>query len=141
MIFMDQFVISPSSGVPIYKQLLSQIERMILNGYFAQGDSLPSVRQVATDLDINPMTVSKAYGLLEERGYVERLRGKGMIVAKRDEEVSEKEKLTMLNTMIKDLISEAQLVGVSEQQLLAMFVEQASDNTDVESQNTQGKES
>ena len=138
---MDQFVISPSSGVPIYKQLLSQIERMILNGYFAQGDSLPSVRQVATDLDINPMTVSKAYGLLEERGYVERLRGKGMIVAKRDEEVSEKEKLTMLNTMIKDLISEAQLVGVSEQQLLAMFVEQASDNTDVESQNIQGKES
>lgn len=134
-------MISPSSGVPIYKQLLSQIERMILNGYFAQGDSLPSVRQVATDLDINPMTVSKAYGLLEERGYVERLRGKGMIVAKRDEEVSEKEKLTMLNTMIKDLISEAQLVGVSEQQLLAMFVEQASDNTDVESQNTQGKES
>lgn len=139
--FMDQFVISPSSGVPIYKQLLSQIERMILNGYFAQGDSLPSVRQVATDLDINPMTVSKAYGLLEERGYVERLRGKGMIVAKRDEEVSEKEKLTMLSTMIKDLISEAQLIGVSQQQLLAMFVEQTSDNTDVESQNIQGKES
>ncbi|WP_435276354.1 GntR family transcriptional regulator [Psychrobium sp. nBUS_13] len=134
-------MISPSSGVPIYKQLLSQIERMILNGYFAQGDSLPSVRQVATDLDINPMTVSKAYGLLEERGYVERLRGKGMIVAKRDEEVSEKEKLTMLSTMIKDLISEAQLIGVSQQQLLAMFVEQTSDNTDVESQNIQGKES
>lgn len=138
---MDQFVISPSSGVPIYKQLLSQIERMILNGYFAQGDSLPSVRQVATDLDVNPMTVSKAYGLLEERGYVERLRGKGMIVAKRDDEVSEKEKLTMLNTMIKNLISEAQLIGISEQQLLAMFVEQTSENTDAESQNTQGKES
>ena len=133
-------MISPSSGVPIYKQLLSQIERMILNGYFAQGDSLPSVRQVATDLDINPMTVSKAYGLLEERGYVERLRGKGMIVAKRDDEVSEKEKLTMLNTMIKDLISEAQLIGVSQQQLLAMFVEQTSENTDAESPSTQGKE-
>ena len=133
-------MISPSSGVPIYKQLLSQIERMILNGYFAQGDSLPSVRQVATDLDINPMTVSKAYGLLEERGYVERLRGKGMIVAKRDDEVSEKEKLTMLNTMIKDLISEAQLNGVSQQQLLAMFVEQTSENTDAESPSTQGKE-
>ena len=113
---------------------------MILNGYFAQGDSLPSVRQVATDLDINPMTVSKAYGLLEERGYVERLRGKGMIVAKRDDEVSEKEKLTMLNTMIKDLISEAQLNGVSQQQLLAMFVEQTSENTDAESPSTQGKE-
>ncbi|MGB0835157.1 MAG: GntR family transcriptional regulator [Psychrobium sp.] len=137
---MDQFMISPSSGVPIYKQLLSQIERMILNGYFEQGASLPSVRQVATDLDINPMTVSKAYGLLEERGYVERLRGKGMIVAKRDDEVSEKEKLMMLNTMIKDLILEAQLIGVSEQQLLAIFVEQTSGSSHAEPQNTQGKE-
>lgn len=133
-------MISPSSGVPIYKQLLSQIERMILNGYFEQGASLPSVRQVATDLDINPMTVSKAYGLLEERGYVERLRGKGMIVAKRDDEVSEKEKLMMLNTMIKDLILEAQLIGVSEQQLLAIFVEQTSGSSHAEPQNTQGKE-
>lgn len=118
---MDQFVISPSSGVPIYKQLLSQIERMILNGYYSQGDSLPSVRQVAVDLEINPMTVSKAYGLLEERGYVTRLRGRGMIVAKRDEEKSTQEKLDLLSAMIDKLISESQMSGINNQQLSALF--------------------
>lgn len=120
---MDQFTISPSSGVPIYKQLFTQIERMILNDYFSQGDILPSVRQVATDIDVNPMTVSKAYGLLEERGYLTRLRGKGMMVAKRDDEVSEQEKRRMLNTMIKTLMTDAQLMGVNQQQLLTLFKE------------------
>jgi GntR family transcriptional regulator len=113
----EQFNISPSSGVPIYKQLFSQIERMVLSGYFSQGDSLPSVRQVAADLEVNPMTVSKAYGLLEERGYLTRLRGKGMVVAKRDDEVSEQEKIAMLNKMIEKLIAEAEFMGISRKQL------------------------
>ena len=118
---MDQFTISPSSGVPIYKQLFNQIERMILNGYFTQGDTLPSVRQVAAELDVNPMTVSKAFGLLEERGYLTRLRGKGMLVAKHGNEVSKQEKLKTLNQMIHTLITDAQLMGVNQQQLLELF--------------------
>jgi len=117
----DQFTISPSSGVPIYKQLFNQIERMILNGYFTQGDTLPSVRQVAAELDVNPMTVSKAFGLLEERGYLTRLRGKGMLVAKHGNEVSKQEKLKTLNQMIHTLITDAQLMGVNQQQLLELF--------------------
>ncbi len=118
---MDQFTISPSSGVPIYKQLFNQIERMILNGYYTQGDTLPSVRQVAAELDVNPMTVSKAFGLLEERGYLTRLRGKGMLVAKHDNEVSKQEKLNTLNQMINNLITDAHLMGVNQQQLLELF--------------------
>jgi GntR family transcriptional regulator len=93
---LHEFKITPSSGVPIYKQLVSQIARMVLNSYLKSGEHLPSVRQVASDLEVNPMTVSKAYGLLEERGYLVRLRGKGMVVADRSEDVSTKEKLTML---------------------------------------------
>lgn len=120
-LIVDQFTISPSSGVPIYKQLFSQIERMILNGYFSQGDSLPSVRQVAADLNVNPMTVSKAYGLLEERGYLTRLRGKGMMVAKREDDISEQKKLRVLNQMVENLMTDAQLMGVSQQQLMELF--------------------
>lgn len=137
---MDQFTISPSSGVPIYKQLISQIERMVLNGYLAQGDTLPSVRQVASSLDVNPMTVSKAYGLLEERGYLTRLRGKGMMVAKRDNEVSEQGKLTMLNQMIKKLVTDAQLMGVSQQQLLELINNSLAATQNVKSNNKDYKE-
>lgn len=126
---MEQFNISPSSGVPIYKQLFTQIERMILNGYFAQGDTLPSVRQVATDLEVNPMTVSKAYGLLEERGYLTRLRGKGMIVASRDNEISAREKVKVLEKMIEGLVTEAELMAVPKIQLEQLFTKQLAERT------------
>jgi GntR family transcriptional regulator len=119
--FMKQFIISPSSGIPIYKQLYSQIERMVLNGYFSVGELLPSVRQVASDLDVNPMTVSKAYGLLEERGYLTRLRGKGMVITARDDEVLQQEKVTMLDEMIKELLAQAKQMGINSDSVAEMF--------------------
>jgi len=118
---MEQFIISPSSGVPIYKQLYSQIERMVLNGYFTVDQRLPSVRQVANDLDVNPMTVSKAYGLLEERGYLTRLRGKGMVVAARNNEILQQERLDMLDEMIKELLAQAKHMGISGDKVVQMI--------------------
>jgi len=126
----EQFTISPSSGVPIYKQLFSQIERMVLNGYFAVGEHLPSVRQVATSLEVNPMTVSKAYGLLEERGYLTRLRGKGMVVAQRNDEVSQQEKVKVLNKMIAELLTQAQQMGISGQEIVNLVTVRVASNTD-----------
>lgn len=133
---MEQFIISPSSGIPIYKQLYSQIERMVLNGYFSVDQQLPSVRQVASDLDVNPMTVSKAYGLLEERGYLTRLRGKGMVVTAQDDEVLQQEKLTMLDVMIKDLLAQAKHMGISGDKVAQMM----SQNIASEQDETVGKE-
>jgi GntR family transcriptional regulator len=133
---MEQFIISPSSGIPIYKQLYSQIERMVLNGYFSVDQRLPSVRQVASDLDVNPMTVSKAYGLLEERGYLTRLRGKGMVVTARDDEVLQKEKLTMLDEMIKELLDQAKQMGISGDKIEKMIKQNIANQQD----ETVGKE-
>jgi len=133
---MQQFVISPSSGIPIYKQLYSQIERMVLSGYFSVDQRLPSVRQVANDLDVNPMTVSKAYGLLEERGYLTRLRGKGMVVTARDNEVLQQEKLTMLDEMIKELLAQAKHMGISGNKVAQLI----NDNIANEQDETVGKE-
>lgn len=72
--------VSPSSGVPIYRQLVDQIRAQVAGERLAAGDFLPSVRQVAEQLAINPMTVSKAYSLLERDGVVELVRGQGMRV-------------------------------------------------------------
>lgn len=74
------FSAEPNSGVPIYRQLVSQIAAIAAGGQLAAGDYLPSVRTVAEGLAINPMTVSKAYSQLEADGVVERVRGKGMRV-------------------------------------------------------------
>ena len=74
------FAVSPSSGTPIYQQIVTQAEALIAAGVLREGDLLPSVRTVAAALAINPMTVSRAYSELEAAGLAERLRGRGMKV-------------------------------------------------------------
>ncbi len=74
------FNISPSSGVPIYRQIMDQVRSLIQSGRWQIGTMVPSVRQMATDLEINAMTVSKAYSRLEIDGVLERVRGMGMRV-------------------------------------------------------------
>jgi GntR family transcriptional regulator len=75
------FRIQPSSPEPIYRQIADQVRRLVASGQLQAGDGLPSVRDIAAAHAINPMTVSKAYSLLETEGVLERLRGKGMVVA------------------------------------------------------------
>ena len=68
----------PTSGVPIYRQLVEQVRRQAAAGRLKPGEYLPSVRQVAGELQVNPMTVSKAYSILEREGVLEGVRGQGM---------------------------------------------------------------
>jgi len=69
-----------NDSTPIYRQLRDRVVAMILDGVLKQGDPLPSVRQVAGDFQINPITVSKAYQELVDEGLVEKRRGLGMFV-------------------------------------------------------------
>lgn len=75
------FAITPSDPTPIYRQIVEQVRRQIAGGQLSTGIELPSVRAVAQLHAINPMTVSKAYSLLEAEGLLERRRGMGMVVA------------------------------------------------------------
>ena len=69
-----------NDSVPIYRQLRERVVAMILDGALHEGDPLPSVRQVAADFQINPLTVSKAYQELVDEHLVEKRRGLGMYV-------------------------------------------------------------
>ena len=75
------FSLNPVSGTPIYRQLVEQVRRMVSSGLLKPGDTLPSVRELATTHAVNPMTISKAYSLLETEGLLVRQRGKPMAVA------------------------------------------------------------
>jgi GntR family transcriptional regulator len=77
----SMFAIQPTSAEPIYRQIVEQLRRLIAGGQLVTGELLPSVRDVAGFHAINPMTVSRAYGMAESEGLLERLRGKGMAVA------------------------------------------------------------
>jgi GntR family transcriptional regulator len=69
------------SGVPIYRQLIEQVRQQAMTGALDGGEQVPSVRDLAGQLNINPMTISKAYALLENAGILERRRGVGLFVA------------------------------------------------------------
>ncbi len=69
-----------SEGLPIYRQLVDQIIARILSGTYSEGELLPSVRQVAEDYSVNPITVTKAYNELSQYGLTEKRRGIGTII-------------------------------------------------------------
>ncbi len=73
----------PSSGVPLYLQLLNQLKERIASGQVKSGEQLPSVRELSADLKINPLTVAKVYQILEREGLVETRRGMGTLSRKR----------------------------------------------------------
>src|SRR5688572_32894552 len=75
------FILNPHSSVPIYQQLIDQVRRMVAGGQLAPGAELPSVREMALEHTVHPMTISKAYSQLEAEGILERRRGKPMAVA------------------------------------------------------------
>lgn len=75
------FSIQTGSAEPIYRQLVEHVRRRIASGQLRAGDEVPSVRDLALRLAVHPMTISKAYGLLEGEGLLERRRGLSMRVA------------------------------------------------------------
>jgi GntR family transcriptional regulator len=120
-----QFDINPSSSVPIYKQIVDQVQRMVLGGNLETGADLPSVRTVASQHAINPMTVSKAYSQLEVMGLIQRVRGQGMIVAATSSKPkSLKQRLELLRPIIRSAAAHARELDISLEDAINEFKDQ-----------------
>jgi GntR family transcriptional regulator len=105
----SMLTIQPGVPQPIYRQILEQLRRLIAAGQLAEGERLPAVREVALAHAINPMTVSRAYGLAETEGLLERLRGKGMVVAAQSTRTrSQSERLALLEPPLHALARQVQ---------------------------------
>lgn len=113
---MQPFSIQTSSDTPIYRQLIDQVHRLAASGRLSPGERLPSVRQVAESLAINPMTVSKAYNQLEQDGLLERRRGIGMVVKEDARSTAE-----LLGPALTSLVDQAKQLRVDRQTLISMI--------------------
>ncbi len=110
--------LSPSSGVPLYRQLQEQLLALIASGRLAPGAMLPSVRQLAAALEINMMTVSKVYSRLEADGVIERLRGTGMRVAPRSAPPSLASRQAELAPLAESLVARGEQLQLSPGEIL-----------------------
>ena len=109
-----------NDSTPIYRQLRDRVVAMILDGVLKQGDALPSVRQVAADFQINPITVSKAYQELVDENLVEKRRGLGMYVTEGARgALMKSERDRFLSDEWPQLYARLQRLGLSLKELMA----------------------
>jgi len=109
------------SGEPIYRQIIRQIRQQIMTGQLKEADRLQTVRDLAARLNVNPMTVSKAYSFLEAQGLVGRKRGIGLFVAKIKKDDRQRIKARLLNTIIDKAAITAVQLGTSEDEAVKSF--------------------
>jgi GntR family transcriptional regulator len=116
------FTLDPHSGVPIYRQLQEQVRRMVAGGQLRAGAELPSVRDLALTHAVNPMTVSKAYSLLEAEGLLQRNRGRPMTVAPRRRALDSPERrLKQIEPQAQQLVLSARQLELTRQDLAALI--------------------
>ena len=106
------------SGVPVYRQIIDQIMGGIAAGILTPGDQLPTVRQVAVDLAINPNTVGRAYRELEIRGVLETQQGSGTFIGSQTVKPDDVEHARQLNQLVNDFVARAGAAGFTLEDLM-----------------------
>ncbi|WP_326541044.1 GntR family transcriptional regulator [Pseudorhodoferax sp.] len=117
-----QFQINTGSAEPIYRQLMDQLRRRVAAGQWVAGQELPSVRELALQLAVHPMTISKAYGLLELEGLLERRRGLPMVIAAgHHRPAAARARIEQLRPVLQRAAAEARELAIPREQALRLF--------------------
>jgi GntR family transcriptional regulator len=106
-----------NAAYPIYEQVIEEIKKEIVRGELKAGAKLPSQRQLARKIDVNPNTVQRAYREMEQRGLVETKRGRGTFI-KDDDQVMIEIKKEMAETAVIDFIEEMISLGFKRENIL-----------------------
>lgn len=112
------FQINVHSGVPVYRQLMDQIRHYVAGGVLAGGDALPSIRELAKTLAVNPTTIVKAYGELEHEGVIVIRHGRGAFVADSQPAWSAARRRERLQALAGQLAVEARQMGAADGEAL-----------------------
>jgi GntR family transcriptional regulator len=113
--------VDANSGVPVFRQILEQVRFQIASGVLRAGAELPSTRALSQKLGINPMTVSKAYSMLEEEGLLERRPGLPLVVRALAGPEAEEARMEQLATVLVAAVLAARQLGVSHNKATTLF--------------------
>lgn len=113
-----QFALDLHSGMPVYRQIIDQVRSGMASGSLMAGDQLPTVRQLAVDLEINPNTVLRAYRELELGGFLETHQGSGTFIANKKVERNSAERERQLGQMAGEFAARAGAAGFTLEDLI-----------------------
>lgn len=114
-------IISNQSDVPIYQQIVVQIKNLIMNGELSEGDSLPSIRTLATELQISSITTKRAYEELEREGYIVSQVGRGSFVNAQNKELLREKRVKLVEEKLSEAIVAAKLIEMPREELMQLF--------------------
>ena len=117
----EDFYLDPGSALPVYVQLREQVLRARASGGVQEGDQLPTVRQIAVHLGVNPNTVNRAYIELEREGVVTTARGRGTFVASQSARPDADLQSARLRDIARRALGEARSLGFHGRELIATF--------------------
>ncbi len=116
-----KYMVNVTSGIPIYKQLMEQIRQGILGNLLEPGQQMPTVRELALELTVNPNTVARAYRELEALGLLESVQGRGTFVAAQGMRDSGQERMAVFRQSMEELLDQAVRLNISPEELQNMF--------------------
>ena len=122
-----KIILSNSSPEPLYEQIIRQLKGNIIKGFLEPGDSLPSIRALAKDLQISVITTKRAYEELEREGFIETIPGKGSFVSSENQDFLREKRYRDFEDQLKILVSEAREIGLSQKEifeLVSIFYEE-----------------
>ncbi|HET9791582.1 MAG TPA: GntR family transcriptional regulator [Candidatus Angelobacter sp.] len=122
-----KFGLDLRSGVPVYRQIIDQVRAGMASGALTPGDQLPTVRQLAVDLAINPNTVLRAYRELELGGLLETQQGTGTFITQKKVRRDEAERARQLSQLAGEFLARAGAAGFTAEELLEQLREMAPD--------------
>ena len=114
-------LINPHNGVPAYRQLMDQIRVQISTGVLPPGSEMASTRSLSAELNLNPMTISKAYSLLEHEGVLERRRGQTLVVSERAALAKPDARLDHLRERLVDAATLSRQLGIPSARAVKLF--------------------
>lgn len=129
-----RFRLDPGTGIPVYRQIMDQVTAAIASGMLAPGDQLPTVRQLAVDLSVNPNTVIRAYRELEIRGILDTQQGSGTFISRKEIRRDELDHGRLLDQFVADVLARAGSAGFSAAEVAARLREFATGNPQQEEQ-------
>ena len=115
------FRIQPNNGIPIYDQVVRQVKFGVAAGAIVPGELVPSVREMAKQLAINPNTVSRAYRQLQDDEVLEQIRGTGLQVAQDAKKLCRTERSELVRERLSGVLSEARRGGLSDEEITKIF--------------------
>ena len=116
-----KIIISNSSSTPIYEQIKNQVISQIMAEELNEGDTIPSIRSLASDIKISVMTIKKAYDELESEGYIKSVQGKGTFVAPKNTQLAQEQANKDIEEHIYKIIEISSKFNISKNEILDLF--------------------